>query len=57
MSIVEIEDKLLVENQNIGVSVYDYDFELFFECKHPYMLNSKYCRGQLIPDTLLSVFS
>ncbi len=57
MSIVEIEDKLLVENQNIGVSVYDYDFELFFECKHPYMLNSKYCSGQLIPDTLLSVFS
>lgn len=42
MSIVEIEGKLLVENENIGVSVYDYDFELFFSCKHPYRLNSKY---------------
>ncbi len=40
MSIVEIEEKLFVENEKIGVSVYDFEFELYFSCKHPYILNS-----------------
>lgn len=42
MNIVEVENKLLVLSENIGVSVYDYDFELFFSCKHPYMVKSGY---------------
>ncbi len=42
MSIVEVEEKLFIDNKHIGVSVYDYDFELYFSCKHPYRLNSEY---------------
>lgn len=38
---VELEGKLLIESEKIGVSVYDFDFELYFSCKHPYMPSSE----------------
>ncbi len=41
MTIVELDGKLLVESKKIDVSVYDFDFELYFSSKHPYIPSSK----------------
>lgn len=32
---VSVEQKLIVATQRTNVSVYDFDFELFFDCRHP----------------------
>ena len=35
MNIVRLEDKLVVVNEEVGVSVYDFNFDLHFVCSHP----------------------
>lgn len=35
MDILRIEDKLTVVTQPVNVAVYDFDFDLFFSCRHP----------------------
>ena len=35
MDILRIEDKLTVVTQPVNVRVYDFDFDLFFSCRHP----------------------
>ena len=41
MNWVRIEEKLNVLSETTYVSVYDFDFERYFNCTHPYMLDSK----------------
>ncbi|MFZ6767272.1 ATP-grasp domain-containing protein [Undibacterium sp. Di26W] len=42
MNISLIEDKLFIVSEHIGVSVYDFDFDLHFACKHPYLIEGNY---------------
>ena len=39
MNLTRIENKLIVLSQAIGVSTYDFNFELHFECDHPYQID------------------
>jgi hypothetical protein len=41
MNIARLEDKLIVVSQEVGASVYDFDFDLHFTCSHPYILESE----------------
>jgi hypothetical protein len=38
MNITRVEEKLMIISQPIGVSVYDFDFDLHFRCTHPHAL-------------------
>lgn len=40
MNITRLENRLLVVNETIGVPVYDFDFELYFTCSHPYAFDN-----------------
>lgn len=33
---LRLEDKLTIIAHKTNVDVYDFDFELFFQCSHPY---------------------
>lgn len=37
MNIARLEHKLVVVSETVGVAVYDFDFDLNFQCDHPYM--------------------
>ena len=41
MNWVRIEEKLNVISNKTHVAVYDFDFELYFNCRHPYKLESE----------------
>ena len=41
MSIARLEKKLLIVSEAVGVSSYDFNFELNFACDHPYQLDSE----------------
>ncbi|MEL7349955.1 MAG: hypothetical protein AAFN38_00825, partial [Cyanobacteria bacterium J06560_5] len=41
MNIAHIENKLIVISEEVGVSAYDFDFDLHFECSHPYQIDSE----------------
>jgi|SRR5262245_3274306 len=41
MNIARLEEKLIVVSQEVGVSIYDFDFDLHFACSHPYVLESE----------------
>ncbi|HEX2224816.1 MAG TPA: ATP-grasp domain-containing protein [Thermoanaerobaculia bacterium] len=41
MNIARIENKLLVMSGDVGVSAYDFDFDLHFACSHPYRLEGE----------------
>lgn len=41
MNIAHIENKLIVISEDVGVSAYDFDFELHFECSHPYQIDGE----------------
>ncbi|MFZ6677162.1 ATP-grasp domain-containing protein [Undibacterium sp. Tian12W] len=42
MNLAFIEDKLFVASEQLGVAVYDFDFDLHFSCKHPYLIEEQY---------------
>jgi hypothetical protein len=41
MNIARLEDKLIIVSQEVGTSVYDFDFDLHFTCSHPYIFESE----------------
>lgn len=41
MNIARIDNKLLVVTEEVGVSAYDFNFELHFPCSHPYRIDSE----------------
>lgn len=41
MGIARIEQKLLIVSETVGVSSYDFNFELNFACDHPYRLDAE----------------
>lgn len=41
VNIARIEDKLIVLSEVVGVSVYDFDFDLHFSCSHPYRIEGE----------------
>ena len=41
MNITYVQDKLIVMSKEVGVSAYDFDFELYFECTHPYRIEQE----------------
>jgi ATP-grasp domain, R2K clade family 3 len=41
MNIARLEEKLIVVSQEVGASVYDFDFDLHFACSHPHILESE----------------
>lgn len=41
MNIARLEHKLVVVSETVGVAVYDFDFDLNFQCEHPYMFEGE----------------
>lgn len=41
MNIALVDRKLFVVSEAVGVSVYDFDFELHFSCSHPYQIEGQ----------------
>ena len=41
MNIAKVEDKLVVVSGAVGVSVYDFDFDLHFACSHPHVFETE----------------
>ena len=41
MNLAKLENKLLVLSQNLGVAVYDFQFDLHFACSHPYQIDGE----------------
>jgi len=41
MNIARVERKLIVRSEDVGVSAYDFDFELHFACDHPYRIDGE----------------
>lgn len=41
MNIARIEDKLIVVSEEVGVSSYDFNFDLHFACSHPYRIEGE----------------
>lgn len=41
MRVARIEDRLVVVTKEVGVSTYDFDFDLHFCCEHPYRFKSE----------------
>jgi hypothetical protein len=41
MNLARVEDKLLVLTEEVGVSAYDFDFDLHFTCSHPYQIEGE----------------
>lgn len=41
MNIARIENKLLVVSEDVGVSAYDFNFDLHFACSHPYQIENE----------------
>jgi len=41
MNLTLIEDKLFVVSERLGLAVYDFDFDLHFECTHPYLIEGQ----------------
>lgn len=41
VNITRVQNRLLVVSQEIGVSAYDFDFELHFCCSHPYRIDGE----------------
>lgn len=41
MNITQIEKKLIVIHQQVGVAAYDFSFELHFSCDHPYSIEQE----------------
>ena len=41
MNIARIEGKLIVLSEEVGVSAYDFNFDLHFACDHPYQIETE----------------
>ena len=41
MNIAKLESKLVVISEPVGVSAYDFDFDLHFACTHPYLIETE----------------
>lgn len=41
MNIARIENKLIVLSEDLGVSAYDFDFDLHFSCSHPHQIDGE----------------
>jgi ATP-grasp domain, R2K clade family 3 len=41
VNIALVENKLFVVSQEVGVSAYDFNFELHFSCSHPYQIDGQ----------------
>src|SRR5215471_3024331 len=41
VNIARIENKLIVLSEVVGVSVYDFDFDLHFACSHPHLIKGE----------------
>lgn len=41
VNITRIENKLIVLSEEVGVPVYDFDFDLHFSCSHPYQIEGE----------------
>ena len=41
MNIARVEGKLIVLSEQVGVSAYDFDFDLHFACDHPHRIESE----------------
>ena len=41
MNIARVEERLVVVSEEVGVSAYDFDFDLHFECAHPHVFESE----------------
>ena len=41
VNIARLEDKLVVVSQEVGVSAYDFNFDLHFACDHPYQIEGE----------------
>jgi hypothetical protein len=41
MNIARVENKLIVVSEEVGVSAYDFDFDLHFACSHPYQIDGE----------------
>ncbi len=41
VNITRIEDRLVVIREEVGVAVYDFNFELHFACNHPYQIDGE----------------
>ena len=53
MNIVRVENRLVIASQPIGVSVYDFDFDLNFRCTHPHAFDHEercILRTGAVPD-------
>jgi len=55
MNIARLEDKLIVVCQEVGASVYDFDFDLHFTCSHPNILESEIDKRERDGDTCRAV--
>ncbi|MFZ6873630.1 ATP-grasp domain-containing protein [Undibacterium sp. Di27W] len=42
MNLALIEDKLFVVSEQLGLAIYDFDFNLHFSCKHPYLIEGQH---------------
>lgn len=41
MNITRLENRLVIASQTVGVSIYDFDFDLNFQCTHPYVFEGE----------------
>jgi hypothetical protein len=41
VNIARLENKLLVVSEEVGVSAYDFNFDLYFACTHPYQIEGE----------------